>query len=249
LLLQFSQNHLNRTSIWEILLLQFLLLCPALLPAQNYRSQEGISIGGGTSSLGRYKGSLSRSPEGGNSELQSIAWELGIIRIRKTGENMAFSYGMSLMMLGHKYRSNLFFWKPGSPDSVVLTNSRQTIENYYLGIPLRWSFYLNQNPAGRFFIGPGLLLAMPIYRNQKISGTESNGQSRDISDRSFPEKGPYAFICPELETGYLVEFPDCSLARFSLFFSLRSTGILKDENYYSIQSYTGLRFAWIFGTD
>ena len=217
--------------------------------AQNFRNQEGISIGGGTSSLGRYSGVLRTEHEPGTSQYQAFSWEGSFLRIRRLNDKLAFSHGLSLLMLGHSFQRDRQIWNPGNSDTLWFESNRQRLESYYVSFPFRWSFYLNQHSSGRFFLGPGFILAIPVYQIQRIRGNDRNGNYQEVSERRFPEKGPYAFLCPEFETGYLAEFPDCSLARFSLFFSLRAPGIFKDEGNYALQSFSGLRFAWFFGND
>ena len=226
-----------------------ILFLPSSCPAQNYRSQEGFSIGGGISSLGRLSGFLEKIAEPGTSRYEAFSWEAGFFRIRSLNENIAFSQGISVNMLGYRFKRNREIWNPGTGDSIVFESNRQVLESYYISLPFRWSFYLNKYSGGRFFLGPGLALSFPVFQVAGIKGKELNGQYHDIRDSRFPQKGPYAFLCPELETGWLYEFPDCSLARFSLFCVLRAPGIFRDDDFYEIQRYAGFRFGWIFGNN
>ena len=152
-------------------------------------------------------------------------------------------------MLGHRFSRNRENWHSDKPDSVFFKDNRQHLEAYYISLPFRWSFFLNKNPAGKFFLGPGISITVPVYRIAGISGTDRNGIYHDLKEQGFPSEGPYAFCCPEIESGWQTEFPDCALARFSLFFVLRAPGIFKDDDYYQIQSYSGFRFMWIFGNN
>jgi hypothetical protein len=217
--------------------------------AQNYQFQEGFSLGGGISSTGQYSGFLEKQAEPGTSQYQAFSWEGSVLRIRKINEGISFSHGIGLLMYGHRFERNRELWKSGSDDSVQFASNRQRFENYCITFPFRWSFFLNKNPGGRFFIGPGIALTLPVYQVLSIKGKDAEGKYHDITERKFPEKGPYAYLCPEIETGWLFEFPDCSLARFSLFFQVRTPGILKDDSGYSIQSYSGFRFGWFFGNN
>jgi len=226
-----------------------ILYLPISCPAQNYRSQEGFTLGAGISSLSRFSGFLEKHTELGTSRFEAVSWEAGFFRIRSLNERIAFSQGINLLMLGYSFRRNREIWNPGSGDSLVFESNRQVLESYYISFPFRWSFYLNNYAGGRFFIGPGLALSFPVFQVVGIKGRDLNGKDHDIRDSRFPQKGPYAFLCPELETGWLYEFPDCSLARFSLFCVLRAPGIFKDDEFYEIQRYAGFRFAWIFGNN
>jgi hypothetical protein len=236
------------TDILKATFILLLVLLSPQCPAQNYRSQEGFSMGGGISSLGRFTGFLNMENEPGTSRFQAFSWEAGFFRIRSIDENVAFSQGISVFMLGYRFKRNRELWNPGS-DSLVFESNRQILESYYISFPFRWSFYLNRHSAGRYFVGPGLALSFPVFQVAGIKGKDRNGQYHDIRDRRFPQNGPYAFLCPELETGWLYEFPDCSLARISLFCVLRAPGIFRDDDYYEIQRYAGFRFAWIFGNN
>lgn len=236
-------------NLLSLILLSPMIFLPQLSPAQNFRSQEGISLGSGITSLSRYSGFLDKTMEPGTSRFQAFSWEAGFFRIRSMTENIAFSQGISVLMLGYRFQRNREIWNPGNQDTLIFESNKQVLESYYISFPCRWSFYLNRNSGGRFFVGPGLILSLPVYQIAGIKGKDLNGQYHDIRDRRFPQKGPYAFICPELETGWLYEFPDCSLARFSLFCVLRAPGVFRDEDFYEIQRYAGFRFAWIFGNN
>lgn len=231
----------------KILLL--FLLVPLSSEAQNYRNQEGFSFGGGISSQAQYSGFLKRQPEPGTSHLQTFSWEASVLRIRRLNELLSFSHGLGLSVLGHQFRRNHEIWKPGSSDSVAFEGNRQRQEYYFISFPLRWSFFLNRYRSGKFFLGPGLTVMLPVYQVCSIKGNDAEGQYRDISERRFPDKGPYAFLCPEIESGWLFEFPDCSLARFSLFFVIRTPGLFRNESGYYIQSFSGFRFGWFFGNN
>lgn len=224
-----------------------MLMIQLVAAGQNFRNQEGISLGGGISSLGKYSGFLRRMPETGISQYQAVSWEISFLRIRSLNQNIAFSHGISALMLGHSYHRERDRWINGSADTIWFGNNRQHRESYFLSLPFRWSFYMNSSPGGRFFLGPGLLLSLPVFEIIRIKGKDLNGTEQSVEKRDFPASGPYFFICPELETGYLMEFPDCSLARFSFFLNLRAPGIFREDLPYSLQSFSGLRFAWFFG--
>lgn len=237
--------HLNTTPARKILLL-FLAL-PLLGAAQNYQNQEGISLGGGISSMSRYSGFLKSTSESDVSQYQTFSWDAGLLRIKRLNQFLAFSHGLSIQMLGRRWEQDREIWNPGKVDSVPFAGNKQQLESYSVTLPFRWSFYLNRRSSGGFFLGPGILLTIPVFQVLAIRGNDLNGQYHDIVERRFPQKGPYAFLCPELECGWLFEFPDCSMARFSLFSTLRAPGFFKVQNTFGLQHYSGFRFAWFFG--
>lgn len=219
------------------------------LSAQNYRNQQGIFIGAGINQPGKYSRFLEATPEPGSIQEPALSWETGFMVIRRVNPLIAFLQGISVLSLGNAFQREREIWIGAQKDSILFASNRQKIENYFVAFPFRWSFYLNQHSAGQWFIGPGISLAVPVFEVHRIRGNDLKGVSIEESRQGWPERGPYAFICPELESGFITEFQDCSLLRISLFASFRGIGILKDENNYSLQYYGGLRLAWFWGTD
>ena len=229
--------------------LSYFLICPAISYTQTFRNQQGFFLGGGVSQPGRYSRFLESNPEPGTQQDAAICWEAGLMVIRKISQRAAFSQGISILMLGNSIRRNREIWLNSQQDSILFAANQQRIENYFVTFPFRWSFYLNKHRGGQWFIGPGISMAIPVYESRKIKGTDLQGVSRELNSRGWPKMGPYAFLCPELETGFMMEFPDCSLLRISLFGCLRGIDVFKGENNYTLQYFSGLRFVWFRGTD
>jgi hypothetical protein len=217
--------------------------------AQNFRSQQGFCLSAGISRPGDFQNFLHAFPEPGTRRFQAFSWEAGFLRIRSISPAAAFSQGLTLRMAGADFRRDSEIWAGSSHDSLLFGANRQRQESYFLSLPFRWSFFLNRHPGRRWFLGPGISISIPVFTIWRIRGNDRNGMYHSLSRQNFPEKGPYAFLCPELETGYQTEFPDCSLLRISLFTGIRAIGLFRPESSYTLQHFSGLRFCWFFGND
>lgn len=226
-----------------------LLLLISEARAQNFRNQQGLSLAAGISRPGDFRNFLDALPEPGTLQFQTFSWEAGFLRIRSISTNMAFLQGITIRMAGNRFHRNAETWTTGNRDTVYFTGNRQQMENYSVYFPFRWSFFLNRGPLYRWFLGAGFGLSIPVFEIHRIRGNDRTGNYYQFTRQNFPEKGPYAFLCPELECGFQTEFPDCSLLRISLFGTLRTSGLFKSEENYTLEHFSGLRFCWFFGND